>query len=252
MDKNLIIGIYSIQLALQNSRRRDFEIFMTKEGHKTLASSLHGRNDIKQASLKSYDFQEKAKQIYRQLNFEYQRIPGGAMLLCSALEVKTPDYLYRVCESQEKLKIVVLDGVTDIHNAGAIMRTASFYGTHIVVVGGKFSFGMSPGFFKMASGAVEHLSVVQALNLPRAIRKIQELGVQVFALSEHGEGELTKMNLPKVGIVLGAEDRGISHALLRQCEKKLVIKSLGQIPSLNVSVASAIAMERLFTPPTGQ
>ena len=247
MDQNLIVGIHSIQSALKNPRRQSFEIFMTEEGYKMLVSFLHGRSDIKQTILKKYDFQEKAKQIYRHLNFEYQRIPHGAMLLCSAFEMKTAHYLYQACESQEQLKIVVLDGVTDIHNAGAIMRTASFYGAHIVVVGGKFSFGMSPAFFKMASGAVEHLSIVQMLNLPKGIRKIQELGVQVFALSEHGEDALEKTILSKVGIILGAEDRGVSHALLRQCEKKLAIRSLGRTPSLNVSVAAAIAMERLFT-----
>ena len=248
VDQNLIIGIHAIQAAIANHKRHDFELLMTEEGHKELADALSGRNDIKQIILEKHELQEKSKKIYRKHGLEYHKVAGGAMLLCSALEVQSSEYLYQVCESQEKLKIVILDGVTDIHNAGAIVRTASFYGADILLIGGKFSFAMTPSFFKVASGGIEDLTVVQATGLPRVIKKIQQRGVAAFALSEHAQEELAERAVfPQVAIVLGAEGRGISHALLRQCERKLALKALGGTSSLNVSVAAAIAMERLFS-----
>lgn len=234
MDKNLIVGIHAIRAAIANPKRRDFELFMTHEGQKTLATPGH----IQQTILGKHDFQERCKQLHRQLDFEYQKTPGGAILLCSAIPIETPNNLYSACTSP--IKIIVLDGITDVHNAGAIARTASFYNANTMLVGGK-SFGLSPAFFRIASGGAEHLTIIQATNLPKTVRGLQERGVTAIALSEEGE-QATPEPLSKIAIVLGAEDRGISHALMMQCSQKY---SLGG-RSLNVSVAAAIAMERLF------
>ena len=136
MDKNLIIGVHAIRAAVANPERRDFELIMTEEGRKELGATLSNRDEIQYSVLNRHHFQEKVKQIYRELGLEYHRVTGGAALLCSAIRIKTPDNLYQLCKSREKLKIVILDGVTDVHNAGAIVRTASFYNTDVILVGG--------------------------------------------------------------------------------------------------------------------
>ena len=107
---------------------------------------------------------------------------------------------------------------------------------------------MTPSFFRIASGGAEHLTIVQAESLPKVVKKLQQRGVAVYALSQHAERGEVERPSPHMGIVLGAENDGISHALMRQCEGKLALKPLGKNPSLNVSVAAAVAMERLFYP----
>ena len=168
------------------------------------------------------------------------------MLLCSAAGIISPTELYHACKTQARLKLIILDGVTDAHNAAAIVRTASFYGIHMVLCGQRFGFGLGPSFFKMTCGGSEYLSLVQVGHLPGAVKKIQGQGVVVFALSEQGQGEFPSTPPPKVGLVLGGEEQGISHALSRQCPRQVGLRPWGQTPSLNVSVAAAIAMERLF------
>ncbi|MCY4644617.1 MAG: hypothetical protein OXB88_08370 [Bacteriovoracales bacterium] len=208
---------------------------------------LQERADVQQVVLSRHEFQEKAKEIHRQLGLDYQKVRGGIALLCSPLEIKGPEDLYSACETQEKLKILILDGVTDIHNAAAIIRTASFYGVHKILIGGRDSFKMTPSFFKIASGGPEHLDIIQAGSLPKVVRNIQKRSVMVWALSEHADEDSIDPPSSKIGLVLGAEDRGVSHALLRECEGALALRPLGKSPSLNVSVAAAIAMERLFS-----
>ena len=248
MERDLIVGLHAIQQALKNPRRRDFCLWMTDDGHKSIASALEGRSDIEQITVKKHDFQQKAKELYRQSNFEYARVGGGLLLSCSAMEVHSPHFLYQSCESQKSLKIVVLDGVTDVHNAGAIVRTSCFYGVDFVVVGAKSSFALTPAFFRVASGGTEHLSVVRADVLPRVVRKMGERGVSIMAFCERGGEECPRGPAPaRSALLFGAEDRGISHALLRQCEKRVFLPCEGKIASLNVSVAAAVAMERLFS-----
>ena len=243
---DVIIGKHAIHAALGNPNRKDFELFIIKEHQKLLESMTSGRDDIQKVVLSKHDFQEKSQKIYRQNQLEYRKISGGALLTCSCLEMKTPQELYETCQSQKQIKMIILDGVTDVHNAGAIVRTASFYGVDILLVGGSSFFRMTPSFYKIASGGVEHLKVIHAGTLPRTVKKIQDLGVMVIALSEKANEPITRESHPKMGMILGSEDRGISHALLRQCQEKRVLRSKGHTLSLNVSVAAAVAMERLF------
>ena len=249
MGHDLIIGRHAICAALKNPERKDFQLFATEDGLKALGTSFD-KNDIEPLILSKHDFQNKSKQLYQKFDFNYQKISGGALLLCSALSLKTPDYLYRTIGSGKKLKIIILDGITDIHNAGAIVRTASFYGVDMILAGGKLSFGMPPAFFRIASGGIEHLAMVQATSLPRVVKKMQELGTKIIALTEKGDSTPAPPDSPTppaLALILGAEDRGISHALLRLCPHKLALKALGHTRSLNVSVAAAVAMERFFS-----
>lgn len=243
---DIIIGTHAIRAALANPHRRDFELFVTEPSWSEFKKIAHDREDIQKVILKKHDFQKKAQEIYRRAGFEYKKIAGGALLRCSSLDIKTPRDLYSICELQEQVKIVILDGITDVHNAGAIVRTASFYGVDILLLGGTGTFRMTPAFYRIASGGAEHLQIIQAGNLSRTVRKIQELGVVVFALSEGAQEEMVRDSFPRVGVILGAENQGISHALLRQCEKKRLLRAVGPTTSLNVSVATAVALERLF------
>lgn len=254
-DIDLIVGIHSIGAALLNPNRVHRKLYLTEEGKKELLKRTDVTNkildSIKSEMLSSHALQEKGKEYFKEKDLEFQRIPSQIFLLSEALEPYDNNWLYSEIAKKDDLKILCLDQVTDVHNGAAILRTASFYGIDIVVLPGKKSFGFTPSFFRIASGATEFLKIVQINNLGKVISKLQAGGITCIGLTEHVENPITNeiLDEAKLGLclVLGKEETGISHAVLRLIKHQLALPSQGEIKSLNVSVASAIAMEKCFS-----
>ena len=251
MDHDLIVGIHSIAEALKNPERAIFEIVATEEGLEELKKRGGlGRNEIpmeKVRLLEGHALQEEAKKYYRDLEMEFQRVPSQIFILVSPVTIYEPTWIYDQLESRIPLKILALDQVTDAHNGAAIMRTAAFYGVDAVLISAKGNFGLGPNFARIASGATEYVKIVRCSTLPKAITKLKDLGAICIGLSEHASGVLEKPdNTKSICLVLGAEDIGMSHAVSRVVETTIAFQPLGKIKSLNVSVAAAIAMEKIF------
>ena len=251
MDHDMIVGIHSIAEAIKNPTRQIFEIVTTDEGFQELKK----RGGLKQEEipvtkvrwLESHALQEEAKKNYRDLELEFQRVPSGIFMLVSPINIYEPTWIYQQLESRIPIKILALDQVTDAHNGAAIMRTAAFYGVDAILTSAKGNFGIGPGFSRIASGATEHVKIVRCSALPKTITKIKELGAICIGLSEHATGSLETLEKTKpICLVLGAEDVGMSHAVSRVVETTISFKPVGKIKSLNVSVAAAIAMEKIF------
>jgi len=138
-----------------------------------------------------------------------------------------------------------------VHNAGAILRTASFYGVDAVIVPDKKSFGLTPSFFRIASGAAEFVPMIGVSKLNRTVAKLKESGILCLALSEHAKGDLKmeeiKSSKRGIALILGREDVGISNAVLRMIDQHISLDSMGDIKSLNVSIAAAVTMEKCFS-----
>ena len=251
MNHDMIIGIHSIAEALKNPEREIFEIVATDEGLDALKKVPDLRRDFipmdKVRLMEGHALQEEAKYIYRDLDMEFQRVPSGIYMLVSPINIYDPSWIYEQLESRIPVKILALDQVTDAHNGAAIMRTAAFYGVDCVLISARGNFGTGPGFARIASGATEHVKIVKCSGLPKAITKLKDLGAIVVGLSEHAQGELGTIDTKKpICLVLGAEDVGMSHAVGRVVETTISFKPQGKIKSLNVSVAAAIAMEKIF------
>ena len=249
-EHNLIFGIHSIIAALENPSRVHVKIVGTEEGIAEIKKKIKLENiQIELAS--SHKVQEDAKGYFRELDLEYQRVPSGVFLITSAIEIHDVDYLYELTKTKENLKILCLDQISDVHNAAAILRTASFYGVDCVVVPDKKSFGLTPSFFRIASGAAEYIPLVGVSKLTKTITNLQKNNILCLALSEHAKGDLNfemiKKNDVGLCLILGREDVGISHAVLRLVENHISLKSLGRIQSLNVASAAAITMEKCFS-----
>lgn len=251
MDHDLIIGIHSIAEALKNPERAIYEIVATDDG----LEELKKRGGLKREEipmnkvrlLEGHALQEEAKKHYRDLDMEFQRVPSQIFMLVSPVPIYEPTWIYTQLESRIPLKILALDQVTDAHNGAAIMRTAAFYGVDAVLISSKGNFGLGPNFARIASGATEYVKIVRCSALPKTITKLKDLGTICIGLSEHASGNLEKMdNTKSICLVLGAEDVGMSHAVSRVVETTIAFKPLGKIKSLNVSVAAAIAMEKIF------
>ena len=137
--------------------------------------------------------------------------------------------------------VVVLDGVTDVRNFGAIARTCECAGVNCIVIPERNSVSVNADAVKTSAGALNYLPVCRERNLVKAVQYLRDSGFKVMGASEKTDLNYTKADFTgPVAIVLGAEDTGISNDVLKLCDTLVAIPEFGQINSLNVSVAGGI------------
>ncbi len=138
--------------------------------------------------------------------------------------------------------IVVLDGVEDPHNLGAIIRTVECAGAHGVIIPERRACSVNETVIKTSAGAASNVLVARVNNLSNAIESLKENGVWVYAVEVGGEN-LFKANLKgPIAVVLGSEGKGVGRLVKENCDGVLTIPMFGKINSLNVSVAAAISI----------
>lgn len=137
--------------------------------------------------------------------------------------------------------ILILDGIEDPRNLGAIIRSADGAGVHGIVIPKHRSSGLSSTVAKASAGAIEYINIARATNLLNAIRWLKESGVWIYGLDMAGEKEYTDIafDVP-LAIVIGGEGRGIRESIRKACDVLIKIPLLGHINSLNASVAAGI------------
>ena len=142
--------------------------------------------------------------------------------------------------------ILALDGITDPHNVGAIIRSAEAFDCKGIIIPQRRSAGLTGTVAKVAAGALEHLPVSRVVNLNRALEELKKNGFIVIGLS--GDGQLSISNFHEktpLVVVIGSEDKGISLLTQKKCDFLLRIPLKGKTSSLNASVAAAISLFHL-------
>lgn len=247
-DFDLIFGLHSIAAALKNPARSHIKLVATDEGlqelqkkHRIVPKNYNVKTDI----LSSHALQEQAKKLCAHLDLDFTRVPSGIYLQTSPIQTFTlQEYLKR-----PNARLLALDQITDVHNGAAILRAACFYGVNGVLVPSEKSFGLTPSFYRIASGAVEYVNLIRVNSLSRAVGQLNEAGYLTVGLSEHSSENLSQNEIRtqnKICLLLGAEETGLSNAVARLVQKNMSLPSQGEIKSLNVSNAAAIAMEKCF------
>ena len=136
--------------------------------------------------------------------------------------------------------IVILDGVEDPHNLGAIIRSAECCGAHGVIIPKRRSVGLTPTVVKASAGAIEHMKVAKVTNIASTIDDLKEKGLWIYAADMGGE-EFYKQDLSgSVAVVMGSEGNGISRLVKEKCDFTVSIKMYGSVNSMNVSCAASI------------
>lgn len=152
------------------------------------------------------------------------------------------DLLAQVAEKKSAL-LVLLDGVQDPHNLGAILRTAVCAGADGVILPERRSAGITSAAEKAAAGAADHIAVARVVNLNRAIEEIKEAGFWLVGLDVSGDKSLHEVDMTgRVGLVLGGEGKGLHSQVRKHCDFVASIPVLGPVGSLNVSVAAGVAL----------
>ncbi len=166
----------------------------------------------------------------------------GIALQTAASETFDLETLIEGCQSlDENPVLLALDGLTDPHNLGAIVRSAEALGAHGLILPQRRSAGLTGSVAKVAAGALEHLPVARVVNLNRSLEALKKVGYLVVGLAEEGSETLNEFDMkgPLV-VVIGSEGKGLSLLTRRYCDQLIRIPLRGVTSSLNASVATSI------------
>lgn len=235
--ENLLSGRNPIREALKSGR--DIEKLLVQRGE--LSGSA--REIVQMAREAHIPVQEVDKARLDAIAPHHQ----GMLAFASAYQYATVDDMLDAAEERgEEPFLILLDGVTDPHNLGAIIRTAECVGAHGVIVPERRSVGLTPAAVKASAGAVEHLPVARVTNINRTLEDLKKRGVWAYAVTMDGE-DYEKVNFKGgVALVIGAEGEGISRLTLETCDQKVSLPMAGHLDSLNASVAAGVMMYRVL------
>jgi 23S rRNA (guanosine2251-2'-O)-methyltransferase len=160
---------------------------------------------------------------------------------------KISNILPSVFEKGENPLIIALDGVSDVRNFGAIVRSAETLGAHAVIIPEKGSARITADSIKTSAGALHTFPVCRERSIVRAIEYLKESGLMVICADEKSGKNINEADLDRpLVLIVGAEDKGISRELLALSDEIVRIPMKGNIGSLNVSVASGILLYEIF------
>jgi 23S rRNA (guanosine2251-2'-O)-methyltransferase len=237
-NNNLIFGIHPVLEALNS--QREIEKILVKTG----LSGTSVQEILHIARQKSVPVQlvpqEKLDGLARSNH-------QGVIALISALRYRNFDELVKeVIENEKNPFFILLDGITDVRNFGAIARSAVCFGAHGIIFPGKGSAQGNAEAVKSSAGALNHIPVCRVESLLKSITHLKENGIRVIGLSEKAPLEINNSPLTEaIAIVLGSEGEGISAPVLKWCDVQVRIPMLGKISSLNVSAAAAVCFYEL-------
>jgi 23S rRNA (guanosine2251-2'-O)-methyltransferase len=169
----------------------------------------------------------------------------GVVAIAAARAATTlEDILQRANQSKGQVGLVVLlDGVEDPHNLGAVIRTALAAGAHGVVIPERRAAGLTDTVARASAGALAHLLVAKVTNLARAMEELKEAGYWLVGLDEEGQKNYTELDYSSpTGIVMGSEGKGLHELTRKRCDFLVSLPTTGPVKSLNVSVATGVVL----------
>ena len=172
----------------------------------------------------------------------------GVVAQAAEFEYKTIDDIFKIAQNrQEKPFIIILDEITDVHNLGAIIRTAECSGAHGVIIPKRRSAGVNQVVSKTSAGAVEYMPVARVTNINNTIEELKKRGLWIFGADMTGEKYYFEENLNiSLAIVIGSEGKGISRLIKENCDTLIKIPMKGKISSLNASCAASIIIYEIL------
>jgi len=226
LKQETVYGIRPVVEALESGRRKVFEV-IDAVGSEEVARAAGARGvEVKRTS------RRRIEELARD---------GAHQGVAARVEPYPYSGLEEILSTPEPL-VIVLDGVTDPRNLGAVLRAADGAGAGGIVIPKDRAVGVSAAAVKASAGASEHVRVARVTNLRRALDTMKRTGLWVYA-AEAGGTPYTELDLAgAVALVLGSEGRGVRRLVREGCDGTVSIPMLGAVESLNVSVASAVLL----------
>ena len=227
MKGEIVYGLRPVVEALRSKRREVREV-LDAVGDKRLASEAAARS-------------VRLRHVKRE---HVEELAPGAVHQGVVARVGPYPYsgLKEVLAAPDPL-VLVLDGITDPRNLGAVLRAADGAGASGVVIPKDRAVGVTPAAVRASAGASEHVPVARETNLRRALDRMKEAGVWVYAAEDGAALRYTDHDLSgPVAFVLGSEGRGLRRLVREGCDGEVSVPMMGEVSSLNVSVAAAVLL----------
>ncbi len=235
MEKNTIEGRNPVFEALLSGAPIE-KIFISDTAHGSQISKI-----IQEAKRRGVMYKSVSADRIDEVA-ETQSNQGVVALVSQVSYCTLSDILELADKKGEKPFIIICDEITDPHNLGAIIRTANAAGAHGVVIPKNRAVGVNAVVFKTSAGAAAHTLIAKVGNLNQAINELKERGVWITGADMSGT-EMYKEDLTgAIAVVVGSEGKGISKKIKENCDFLISIPMVGEINSLNASVAASVIM----------
>ena len=241
--KEVVYGKNTVREVLE-SKREVFQAIISDvaaQKEKDLMKLL-AQKGVETEILPARKFDKLAKEKYGARN------PQGVLALVKPYEyMALREMLEKATSKDEPALIVVLDGLEDPHNLGAILRTADSAGVDGIVIRKDRAVGLTSTVAKLSTGAIEHVPVASVTNLNVALKTMKDAGLWVVGTDarEAEDYRTIDASLP-LALVIGSEGKGMSRLVREACDFKVFLPMRGHVTSLNASVAAALLMYEVF------
>ncbi len=239
-NENTVYGLHAVQAIIDSSPQNIQQLFLLKGRNDKRLQSIRAIAEKNNISI-SIVPREKLDQM---ISGNHQ---GVIAMTMQAAEVYDETFLKsrlpKMIADNITPFILVLDGVTDPHNLGACMRSAEAAGVQFVIVPKDNSASLSPTAIKVACGAAAVLPLIRVTNLARTLEWLQSQGVWTVGAAGEAEQHHFQMDLKgSLAIVMGAEGKGLRRLTREHCDSLIRIPMMGEVSSLNVSVATGVCL----------
>ncbi|NMB07136.1 MAG: 23S rRNA (guanosine(2251)-2'-O)-methyltransferase RlmB [Tissierellia bacterium] len=176
---------------------------------------------------------------------------GNHQGVVALVEAYTYSTIEEILNYANKLKedpfLIILDGIEDPHNLGAIIRTAECAGAHGIIIPKRRAASVNETVYKSSAGAVEHIFVAKVNNISDTIEKLKDEGLWIYGADMEGEDYYFNMDLKgPIALVIGSEGKGLSRLVKEKCDFLLKIPMFGKVSSLNASNAASVLIYEII------
>ena len=236
MSRDLLYGVHPVLEALR-SKERGFEAIYLQRGRR--GRDIEEILKLAKASHVSVAFEPREALDRMAGTTRHQ----GAVGVAAAKPYAHLEDLIEAANRLESPLLLILDGIEDPHNLGAILRTAEAVGVVGVIIPERRAVGLTAAVAKASAGAIEHVPVARVVNLSQAIKRLKEARFWVYALDARGPQSVWDVDFRgPVALVMGGEGQGIRPLVAEHCDGRVRIPMQGRGTSLNASVATAIIL----------
>lgn len=233
--ENFIFGIHAVQEALNAGKVLD-KVLVRRGAGSDLIKRLLG-------ALRRMDIPVQLVPVEKLNRITGKNHQGVIAFLSEVPYVDISTLLPSIYEKGEDPLILLLDGISDVRNFGAIARSAECAGVHAIVVPASGSAAINADAVKTSAGALHRIPVCRHRDMAGVVRFLRESGLRLFAATEKAADSMYETDMAgPAGVIMGSEDRGISPQLLKVADSWVSIPMKGTIASLNVSVATGIVL----------
>lgn len=230
-------------------------------GKNTVANALAHNDGIRRIWIGSTFKDDRIFRLLKEKNISFQKVSSEELYkmvgraVHQGIVAEIGEYAYlsfnEIIEKNkdnDRALLVLLDGIEDPHNLGAILRSVDAFGGNGIIIGADRQVGITPTVAKVSTGAVEYVDVCRTVNLHQAVLRLKEAGYWIVASDGEAKTDYRDVDYrTKIALIVGSEGKGIRPLLLKSSDYIVRIPMVGHVNSLNASVACAVFLSQIFS-----